>query len=119
VGSVAVPIVTLTVADADVSAAEVAVIVTVPGESEGAKKVPAGMLLHKPWGSLLLGQITPIVGLPPTTVIPDAVTLQVTAVFAVPVTVDVNRKCSPGAMLATVGAIVTRTPVPTVTKLSP
>jgi hypothetical protein len=77
------------------------------------------MLLHRFWGSLLLGQIIPIVGLPPTTVIPDAVTLQVTAESAVPVTVEVNRKCSPGAMVAAVGAIVTRTPVPTVTKLSP
>jgi hypothetical protein len=115
VGSLAAPTVTLTVADADVSAAEVAVIVIAPGESEGAKKVPAGMLLHKFWGSLLLGQIIPIVGLPPTTVIPDAVTLQVTAVFAEPVTVDVNRKCSPGAMEAELGVIVTRTPVPTVT----
>ena len=97
------------VANAELSAAEVAVIVTVPGEVNGAIYVPAG---HG-CGAAGFGQIKPMVELPPTTVTLSAVTLHVTAVFAAPLTVGVNKTLSPGAIVALVGAMETRTPEPT------
>ncbi len=63
--------------------------------------------------------MNPMVELPPTTVVLSPVTLHVTAVFVVPLTVAVNKKLSPGAMVALAGSIETRTPEPTSTKLIP
>ena len=107
------------VADCELSAAEVAVMITVPGEVNGAIYVPAGVFGVPQSIVDGFGQINPIVELPPTTVILLPVTLHVTAVFVVPVTVGVNKKLSPGATVALVGTIETRMPEPTSTKLIP
>src|ERR1700735_4739534 len=115
VGFVVVPIVTVAVADSELSAADVAVTVTLPGEFDGAMYVPAG----QGCGAAGFGQTNPIVELPPTTVILSAVTLHVTAVLLVPLTVAVNKTLSPGAIVALGGAMETRTPEPTSTKLIP
>lgn len=101
--------VTDAVPNAVLSAAEVAVMVTVPGEVNGAIYVPAG---HG-CGAAGFGQIKPMVELPPTTVMLSAVTLHVTAVFVAPRTVGVNKMLSPGAIVALLGAIETVTPEPT------
>ena len=94
-------------------------IVTVPGEVNGAIYVPAGVFGVPQSIVDGFGQINPMVELPPTTVVPLPVTLHVTAVFVVPETVGVNKMCSPGAMVALAGSNETRMPEPTSTKLIP
>jgi len=61
------------------------------------------------------GVIKPSVTLPPAT----PLTSQVAALFVVPVTLAVNVKDSPGAMVAVVGFNATRTPDSTCTTAEP
>jgi ribosomal protein S9 len=86
--------VTIALADLDVSATDVAVTVTCGGFGTTPGAVYRPFVLTVP-------QVAPLH--------PAPLTLQVTAVFLVPVTVAVNCCCSPAKTLAVVGEIVTTT----------
>lgn len=109
VGSAALEIVIVVVADWDGSAEEVAVIVAeladvVVGAVNVAQVSPAVRVTGGPKGGWHIGPPAEII---PTWAFPPAMfaTLQVTAVFELPVTLATIPYCSPLAIVAVVGII--------------